>query len=143
MCHPRCSRHRVRSMRASRDCPQLPVGQRTRPPEVAVGTLHIAEGGGVKPHSCLVACEVFRFCDFEGEGELLSNSGRLDWGGRAAHRGVVVVAGVSSHRRVVPSLLPLARVRPSGLNATLLTSHVCPERVRICAPESASHTQMV
>ena len=34
--------------------------------------------------------------------------------------------GISSHSKIVPSPLPLASVRPSGLNDTLSTLSVCP-----------------
>ena len=71
--------------------------------EVAVGALHIAEGGGVKLHGCLIPCDVFPVCDVQGERELRSDSRRLHQGGRNAHRGVALAEGVSSHRRVVPS----------------------------------------
>jgi N-acetylmuramoyl-L-alanine amidase len=39
--------------------------------------------------------------------------------------------------------LPLASVRPSGLNATLLTPNVCPVSVRLFIPVTASHRRMV
>ena len=49
----------------------------------------------------------------------------------------------ASHRRIVPSWLPLASVLPSGLNDTLLTSSVCPLSVCWCLPVRASHRSMV
>ena len=45
----------------------------------------------------------------------------------------------ASHSRAAPSRPPLASVPPSGLNATLMTSSVCPSIVRRCAPVAASH----
>src|SRR5215831_9735559 len=45
--------------------------------------------------------------------------------------GPVAVAGppvVTSHNRTVPSWLPVARVLPSGLNATEKTAPACPVR---------------
>ena len=44
----------------------------------------------------------------------------------------------ASHRWIVPSQLPLASVPPSGLNATLWTSLVCPVNRAISAPVYAS-----
>ena len=45
----------------------------------------------------------------------------------------------TSHRRMVSSSLPLAIMRPSGLNATLLTELVCPMRVCLSVPVATSH----
>ena len=49
----------------------------------------------------------------------------------------------TSHNRTVLSLLPLAIVLPSGLNATLVMSCVCPSRFSLCSPETASHNRTV
>src|SRR5207245_6786806 len=54
-------------------------------------------------------------------------------------------ASSSAHSRIVPSLLPLASVLPSGLHATQFTCSVCPEsrwrrRRRPCSPHSQSLT---
>ena len=50
------------------------------------------------------------------------------------------VTGVPSHTFTVRSSLAEAMRWPSGLNATLLTSPVCPLRVRTSWPVAASHT---
>src|SRR5262249_33392788 len=49
-----------------------------------------------------------------------------------------VVPLATSHRRMVWSQAPEARVLPSGVNASALTSPVCPSSRRICLPVSAS-----
>jgi len=51
------------------------------------------------------------------------------------------VAG--SHSRAVLSALAVASSRPSGLNATPLTSLVWPVRVRRCSPVAGSHSRAV
>ena len=49
---------------------------------------------------------------------------------------------VLSHSRMVLSRLPLARVVPSGLNATLLTESVCPVRMCLCSPVFTFHSRI-
>ena len=51
--------------------------------------------------------------------------------------------GRASHNRTVLSLLPVAIVLPSGLNATLLTHRVCPIRVRLSVSVWTSHSRTV
>ena len=46
---------------------------------------------------------------------------------------------LASHKRTVPSQLPLVIVVPSGLNATLLIQPVCPVSVLRSVPVLASH----
>ena len=46
----------------------------------------------------------------------------------------------ASQTFTVPSSLAEASRLPSGLNATLMTSPVCPLRVRVSCPVPASHT---
>jgi len=47
------------------------------------------------------------------------------------------------HRRMVQSMLPEARVRPSGLNATLFTEAEWPIRVLTSLPLATSHSLIV
>ena len=54
------------------------------------------------------------------------------WGGSSA-----------VHSRTVPSLLPVASVRPSVLNAAEVTSSVCPNRVAVGCPVAGSHSRTV
>ena len=42
--------------------------------------------------------------------------------------------GTTCHNSTVPSALPLAIVRPSGLNTTLKTESVCPVSLRFSTP---------
>ena len=49
----------------------------------------------------------------------------------------------TSHDLDILSLLPLANVFPSGLNATLVTPPICPSSVRRCLPVRTSHKRMV
>ena len=55
----------------------------------------------------------------------------------------VCVPVTASQRRMVPLPSPLASVRPSGLDATLVTSVLCPSSVQRCAPVTASQIRMV
>jgi hypothetical protein len=44
---------------------------------------------------------------------------------------------------MVPSMLPVASVCPSGLNATEKTISVCPNRVAVGCPVAGSHSRTV
>ena len=55
----------------------------------------------------------------------------------------VCVPVTASQRRMVPLPSPLASVCPSGLDATLVTSVLCPSSVQRCAPVTASQIRMV
>jgi hypothetical protein len=47
------------------------------------------------------------------------------------------------HSRTVPSLLAVASVCPSGLNAAEVTSSVCPNRAAVGCPVAGSHSRTV
>ena len=47
------------------------------------------------------------------------------------------------HSRTVPSLLPVASVRPSVLNAAEVTNSACLNRVAVGSPVAGSHSRTV